>query len=383
MLLDINGGVGWDVLSLDGVVNNTITWTGMIGAFLASSFMCLKLAYEYWRYSLGSLQGNSTNYIWDWNEVVRVLLLVAIIGMYKPIAVAITGGISYINSITERDSGVRDKLEFAANKWYYNSVNAENADRRKMLSALKNQYRKSGNQIMEKVVSNEIATVDNEAFDHMNGTPEGSDVAHSEVRENMIDAASDPYSAEGMSLGLTLGFSGLALLISSCIKWAVGTFYGVLFKVALCFGPIVLAFGIFFRDKPINYFNYVMNLGFTFTTINIIDMILMQFMHDSFNNPSVKESIAFNMAIIGCYWSVGKITKWFIGETGINGIMARGMQTATSVVVGGLTVAGVAATGGAAAGAAGRSGGNGASATGSIINGASKGANQAGNNRVD
>jgi hypothetical protein len=108
------------------------------------------------------------------------------------------------------------------------------------------------------------------------------------------------------------------------------------------FGPIVLAFGIIFKDKPIQYLNQMLTLGLVFTTLNILDMLMASFMISSFASPSVGQAVAFDLAMIGCYLSAFKLTSMFVGATGLNSIMGRGMGVAAggaAAVMGGVAMA--------------------------------------------
>lgn len=388
LLLDIQGANGWSVPALDQVVNETITWTVLVGVFLATSFVSLKFAWEYWRYSVGAMQGNSALYVWDWNEVIRVIFIVMLIAMYKPISSGFTNTIGYINSITQPNSANHEQLKKTANKWYINSKTAKDHEEIAMLRERKNEYHRKGDKKTERALDDQLKRrkiLANEHYEDVafsqNGSPEGGENMKDKLMNRMENVSYfDPSAA------IESAASGITLIIGMAIKWAVGTFYSVLFKIGLAFGPIVLAFGIFFREKPIGYFNQLLNVGLTFTTINIVDMIFFKYIIATFDKPSATGAIAFNMALIGCYWSVGKMTRWYVGETGINSIMSRGLGTATSLVVGALAATGMIASAGAGAataGASGSSGGGLGSAVSKGANAAAQGVSRSGNKRVD
>jgi len=347
--MDAISTVGWQVTSMDGIVQQALSWTTMIGAFLTSSFIALKFYYEYARYSVGAIQGNDVSIPWDWNEVVRVIFLCLVLSMYKPIASSFTESISYINSSTAPSTDINAKLRKAANKWYISSQQASVNEDVKMYKAQKKEYDASGNVLMSMVTDQLIQRSKIEPVFGTDGTPDGGSQQNAETNESMANGTYGDKVGASMFGGdfMANAINGITLLVSSLIKWAIGTFMGVVFKLAIVFGPIVLAFGVFFREKPINFLNKVLTIGLVFTTMNVLDMIFMQFMMDSLTEPSVKEAIAFNIAMIGSYYSAFKMTTWFVGDSGMTSLMSRGVGAAVGGIAAGVGAAAAVSTGGA------------------------------------
>lgn len=363
MLLQV-AGVGWDVPTMNSAVKEGMNWTVLIGGFLASSFIAVKFGWEYFKYSLGAAQGNDVKVTWDWQEIVRVLFIMLLLGSYVPLATGVTDALRGINSITNTSSSMHGELRDVADKYFMESVGAEKMETVRKLNALKNE---DNDPQKRKIIDN---FVDRE-YGVMNGTVNGGDIGE----KPGIDGAVEDMTGENGSSGyisqlLASGFNSLTYLLSSIVKWIIGTFIKMVFQIGLVFGPIVLAFGIFFRDKPMNYMNQMLTLGFVFTTLNILDMLFWNFVKHTFNDPSVSASIAFNLAMIGAYLSAFKITNMFVGISGINSIMGRGL--------------GVAATGAAAVlGGIGMAAGGGASGGGAIAKKAGQGIESAKRTRLD
>lgn len=344
MLLAISSGSGWDVPTMNSAVSQAMNWTVVIGAFLATSFISVKFAWEYFKYSLGSAQGNDVSVVWDWQEIVRVVFILILLGSYKPLSEGVIGGLRSINEITQKDTSMNDQLTAAANKHYIASMEGKKNDLEKILVQ---KYNAEGDQKKKEAIKK---LIDNYVAGTADGTVDGGDAnVVSQFNEGVENMTGENGGGNFISMGISMAFNGLTYLLSSIIKWVVGTFIKMIFQIGIVFGPIVLAFGIFFRDKPIQYMNQMLAIGFVFTTLNILDMLFMNFVMHSFADPSGKEAIAFNLAMIGAYLSAFKITQMFIGVTGLNSLMGRGLGVAGGFVAGALSVGGMAATGGGSA----------------------------------
>lgn len=349
--------ITWDTPTFDIIVNKALNWTTVIGVFLASTFLSLKLGYEYFKYSMGAAQGNDVNVVWDWQEMSRVFVIITLIGCYTPLATGVTKAMSEINSITQADSAINDKLEHAANVWYVKNHNAIEYD---MLIKLKQQYadaKAKGDSKKMEVLDSEIKKMRSEAFENADGSVEGSTSTTEEKEDASFWSAINPARFfENALIGLTA-------IIADAIKLIVGMFVKTIFKVGICFGPIVLAFGVFFKEKPISYLNQMLTLGMVFTTLNILDLLFLYFFDQYVTTDvGVGESLAINLSMIGCYLSVMKITSMFIGQIGMNSMMNRGMGAATMIVAGAVAGVGKAAASGKGGGSAsGGSGGSGSS----------------------
>lgn len=345
-LLQISTGSGWDVPTMTSAVSQAMNWTVVVGAFLATTFISVKFAWEYFKYSLGAAQGNDVSVVWDWQEIVRVVFILVLLGSYKPLAEGITGAMRNINSITQVGSDANSEMVKAANKHYL----ASNKD---LIQADYDKYKAAVDKVQDPVEKKKLEKILATDFykkwaGQMDGTPDGSE---ENVYDQFQDGIENMTGQNGMgsmiSQAFTGAMTGLLSLLASIIKWVVGTFIKMVFQIGIIFGPLVLAFGIFFKDKPIQYMNQMLTLGLVFTTLNILDTLTTHFMVHAFAEPSAKEAVAFNLAMIGAYLSAFKITNLFVGQTGINSIMGRGLGVAGGAVAGALAVGGAVATGGA------------------------------------
>ena len=342
--------IGWDTPSMDAAVSQALRWTTMIGLFLASMFWALKLGYEYFKYSLGALQGNNVNVMWDWQEMSRVFLIITMIGMYTPMATGFTSAISQINSITQTDSSINNKLKEAANKYYVKSKMASGSEKNKKLLHELEVAKSKGHDFKAKAIQNLLDRRNDPKEYASNGTVDGGTA----TQEQQDNAQWGSILSLNISDWFAEAFCEFTRIVAAGIKWTVGIFIKLVFKIGLVFGPIVLAFGILFRDKPIQYINQMLTLGFVFTTFNLLDIMFMYFLSEYVvSDVSPTESIAVNLAMIGAYLSAFKITGWFIGQSGMNSLMNKavgfgGAMVATAVVGGAALAGGTSAISGMA-----------------------------------
>ncbi len=318
--------ITWDTPTFDSVVSQALGWTSIIGVFLSSSFLALKLGYEYFKYSLGAAQGNDVNVVWDWQEVVRVFVIITLIGCYTPLSKGVTSAISEINSITQPNSTMNDKLKASANLWYVKNHHAVEYELIQKLRANKKDAQLAGNTEKVQVLDAELKRLGGEVYANTNGDPDGDVSTKAEKEEGEFWSMLNPAKVfENALIGLTA-------ILADAIKIIMGMFVKIIFKVGIILGPLVLAFSIFHKEKAIGFFNKMVSLGLVFTTLNILDLIFLHF-YDAYvtTDVSVGESLAINLSMIGCYLSAFKLTSMFMGEAGLGSVMGRGMGAATAV----------------------------------------------------
>lgn len=359
----------WTTPSMDQVVMAGLQWSTMIGFFLASSFLALKLGWEYFKYSLSSLQGNNVDVLWDWQEISRVFVLIILIGSYTPIASGVVKAIREINEITQPGSEMNEKLKKIANLHYVRSKHPKEYEYLMSLKRQKEAAQQSGDsQTAQALKSQEDrARTDLYADAKTNGTGDGGLHTKTEVEEGEDSNIFNPAAAiENAIIGLTS-------VLANISKWIIAIFTKMIFKIGIVLGPIVLAFGIFWKEKPVNFLNQMLVLGFVFTTLNILDMCFMYYMQEFVTDgTSFGETIAVNLGMIGCYLSAVKLTSMFVGSVGLNSIMNKGMSGAGMMlggVVGGAAMASKMASGG-------NKGGGGSSGGAGIASSITSGANQ-------
>ncbi|MFT6441357.1 MAG: hypothetical protein ACJASM_000894 [Salibacteraceae bacterium] len=320
--------------TIDIVVEQGLSWTTLVGGFVASSFLGVKLGYEYFKYSVSSLQGNNPNVPWDWMEIQRVVVLLIILGAYSPIAEGFTMAMSTVNAITQKSDGVISDVDEAAVKWKNASADSDNQEKIKKL---------------KRQIASEDEPAKKEYLEKMLKRREDGEDIKKKLGMNNDELNLSLFQMLNPANWVKLGLLKISEIFGSIVKAIVGFFFITIFKVAIIFGPIVIGFGVIFRDKPMQFLNQLLLIGLVFTTMNILDMLITNYIHATFTGEvSMYSVIAFNIGIIGCYLYVKKITTWFAGATGMDGIMGRGVGAVTTLAGGAMIGAGMAAKGGGA-----------------------------------
>ena len=230
MLLQISTGSGWDVPTMTSAVSQAMNWTVVIGAFLATTFITVKFAWEYFKYSLGSAQGNDHNIIWDWQEIVRVLFILILLGSYQPLAEGVIGGIRSINQITQKDSSMNDQLTDAANSHFIKSMESTKQDMRNMMEE---KYGAENNP-KKKALIKKIA--DQYVNGFADGTVDGGDQNQtSALADGIANANGDNGIGTMFSFNIATMMNGLTYFLSSIVKWVIGTFIKMVFQIGLIF----------------------------------------------------------------------------------------------------------------------------------------------------
>lgn len=335
-------GSSWDMPTLNVITEKGLQWTTTIGVFLVTSFFGLKLGIEYFRYSLSTLQGNEVSVMWDWNEILRAIFIVILIGGYYPLAEGVSGAIRSINAITEKDSSINQELQANANMYFVHRKALTESPEYAKLHEAREFFKSKGESEVVEGLNKELNKMAVDLYSgEADGTITGSEVSEEQILQNTADIGMFDFKKH-----FEAALMGFANLVSDLIKLVMGWFLKFVFMIGIVFGPIALAFGIFFKDKPIQFFNLMLTLGFSFTTLNILDMLMLYFQREHVIGSGVAETFAFALIQIGCYFSVFKMTSWFIGTVGMNSIMSAGMGKVAGAAAAGVMVAGAAATGG-------------------------------------
>lgn len=372
MLLLSDMGVDWSTPTINSVVSQALNWTIVIAGFLVSTFMAVKFAWEYFKMST---QGADLN--WDWNELLRVMFLLLIIGSYAPLAIGVTEAFRSINHITQVNSDMNNELRNEANKYYIKRVKVEGNEKLQKINTLIENETDSKRRAVMIDFKNKHLMKTSENFAKADGTPLGAETSDIEVMKENAENLSGMNGLGDMGSGMIVSmFNSLTHFLAVIVKWIIGTFVKVIFQIGIVLGPIVLAFGVFFREKPVQYMNQMLTLGLVFTTLNILDMLMLSFAKHAMVNPSVGEAVAFDLAMIGAYLSAFKLTNLFVGATGINSLMGRGLGVAAggaAAVIGGVAML---SSGGA-------SGSGGGSPLASVARTTSAGVQQVSKQRLD
>ena len=316
----------------------------MTALALLPTFLTLKFALEYFKYSLGAVNGNEPGVMWDWQEIARVLVISTLIISFLPLAVGITNAIDTINDATKGGDETKAQLKEMNVKFMEIRKNAFTKEEIKKLNAVQELNASETKYVVDKIESE-------------------WDIKMNENGQAMSDEELLRYRAtlksikegDGMMASANAGYDfwdfrkilvEIALYVASWIKSAMSTFIIVAFKIALTFGPLVLVFGVFKPQLIGKYFTMILSLGLVFTTMNIFDQIIAGFMIDNVDTGDVSDAVVMACVIIAGYFNSFKITNWFVGASDANGMVNRSFGVAvgaTALAIGGMGSGGQAA----------------------------------------
>jgi len=370
--------------NMEFAYNQAVSYSGLIGMFLGSTFLAIKVRLEYFKYSMGALQGNDARTLLDWNEIVRIIFLMIIIMNFKTVGTGFLTAIRGINSYTQKGGenyeSVKKKWKDAYEAKVVAIVETKFSELDKAAKNIEGDSNLSSEAKKKKldIIAYKKKKYLDQANKDGNTVSENSDKG---VDMEDIQKAREEASVFNISSAISGAFMGLTLTIAFISKLIIGGFAVTIFYLGLLYGPIALAFGILNKQLPINYVGMLLNWGLVFTTLNLLDLLLNAYLMVNFVNPDKSESLAFMLTMIAAYFSAFKITQWFMGFSGMNTIMNKGVAvagamvaTAAAAVVGGAALAG-------GAGGAGSTGATGSAGKSARVGGAvNKGANSS---RVD
>ena len=368
MSLEVDGSTWFKDAALDGIVSSTITEISGVAFVMFGAFVALKFGYMYFQYSLNSL--NDSNYAakwWDWNEVVRNLALFMLLSIYPALAPSVSGGIREVTGTMDRSSSTRDKMEVISNEVYLRQTIMPQME--KVRQAKRNlEAARESNSSQEIIKAAESIVKQEEK--KLGSKVDSEDVSTDDFQEGEAIAEDSVWNLlfGGVANFVSIILNAIFGFIATLMKWIIGGYARVLFKLLLCFGPLAIAFSVFWRDKLLFWFESLLNVGFVFMTLNILDILINDYFYHAVysGDAGIGETLAFNLATIGAYMTAFKITGYFIGRTGANSMMNKSIGVIGTLAAGAL-LAGGSMVGGAAkdkAGAAAR-GVNAASRTGS------------------
>lgn len=358
------------MLFTDSVVNSTVNqMVGicvMLGIVIATMLYFISLAQNYLKGSIGALKDQSSNSFVDAGELARTLVIIGMIVIYLPLINITTGTIDLLNRYTA--VGTQEYAIF--NKF------SENYTRDSKVFAT---------EVSLEVLHETMNSTDPEITQATKNLARDQYEKRIAEGETMDDPPQDEagfWSSIGQSLTKIFDYITNPTAILSSMIYAAGTVILVpvkliiiaitlnLWRLLIIVGPLALAFSVLpaFKNTINTWAGTYLNIGFVFTTLNIIDALMLKSIAIVTNNPdtttagfselaALMTSVTYIILYLSSFW----ITSKFVGK-------GDGGTPITKLVGMAAAAAAIAMTGGAAAGAAASGqGGN----VGSALNAAS------------
>lgn len=316
-------------------------------------------------------QGNlPVNYM----DMARSMFFVLLIGIYPQLYAGIESVLKGINDATDPSTEVYGNIRDISNTYYISTqIKPE-------VQIVKNAFRayeaakKTGDKkliaakklVLEETAM-EVTIAGLEAMETADGTVDGKEGrlrAKSSAHDSGMGVFGmlDPIQMMGMTLNAILG------MVAMGIKWVIELWAKFSFGIVGGLGMIALTFGIWNPSIPAQWFSKLVNIGLTFTVLNILDQQMGTFWLYALDNglvmngTEIGNGIALHIAIIASYASAFTITGWVVGASGAGKIAGKAIGITSLMVAAAAATAAAAISGGGSVGAS--AAGSGAQAIG-------------------
>lgn len=327
------------------------------GGIAAICFVC-SLMFNYIKAAFKNIfnpeeAGDFPNYM----EITRGIILCILISIYPIAAVALTGTIEFFNRMSSPVS--ENSIQLASLAEEYSNMIALSYDDAQQAA-------------LESAKAGETGDSDDQAAAEIQ-LKAGDDADPSKKTANSGEI-NDSYSIKEL-LSLLNPATWVALSIQAClhlvftlIHLIISSIAAILFKFFIIIGPLAIAFSILpiFEKQISIWFGTVMNTGFVFTTLNILDRISLGVFEyiikegSDLGNPLLPSSvITLDAVLLITYLSSFWLTSKFVGKGDAGRVISKMVAVGTGIAA--------LATGGAGAVAGGGNIANAVSAAGNTI----------------
>lgn len=357
------------MLFTDSVVNATVNQMigicVMLALVIATMLYFISLAQNYLKGSIGALKDQSSNSFVDVGELARTLVIIGMIVLYFPLINIATGTIDLLNRYT----AVGTK-EYAI----FNKFSENYAKDTKVFAT------EVSLEVLNETINSDDPAI-NESTKELARNQYKERIDKGETMDDSPKQEGSVWSALGQSIEKIFNYITNPEAIISSMLYAVGLIILVpvkliivavtlnLWRVLIIIGPLALAFSVLpaFKNTINTWAGTFLNIGFVFTTLNIIDALMIKSIGLITNNPetttpgissltALVTSVTYIILYLSSFW----ITSKFVGK-------GDGGTPITKLVGMAAAAAAIAMTGGAAAAAGTANGGN----VGSALNAAS------------
>lgn len=318
--------------------------TCVIGASIAAICFVCSLGFNYVKSALKNLfnieePGEFPNYM----EIARGFLFILMISVYPILAVGLAGTVEFFNKISSPVYENNRKMAELANS-YSGMIRLSYDDAQKAA--------------LEAAKAGKIGdSHDQEAAEYQ--LQQGGDADIERESAPLEDVNDESLSIRELlsllnpSTWIALTFQAGFHLLLGIVRIVICTIAAILFKFFIIIGPLAIAFSILpvFEKQISIWFGTVLNTGFVFTTLNILDHISLGMFEyileegaDGILFPNYV--ITFDIVLLVVYLSAFWLTSKYVGKGDAGRIMSKmvGIATAAAALMTG--GASAAATGG-------------------------------------
>jgi len=322
-----------------GTISSMITVTTTIAGILLFAFVALKFGYEYFKASIPSLNdASAVGRVIDFDEIIRIFVLITLLAMYPSLTKSVTSAIRKVNDTTNKSSAAGNVFSKVMDDYYYQveilPIKQEISNMTKLRDIRKQEGKTKSVKYLNKQISNKKDYLKQKEL-QKNGTLIG-DGSISE--KDIVDDGEDGGFWDNMWSGVKKLFTNiispqrwvqiivteLVNMFTGAIDWGISAFIRVTYKILLVIGPLAIATSVFWKDKFMGWFEALLNTGLAFTVLNILSLLKSEYLNKMMSQDTdILAVLSFNVAIIGCYFTVFRLTAMWVGKPLAGAMMSR------------------------------------------------------------
>ncbi len=337
---------------IDASVNKMVGVVVMVSLALATILYLLTLAQNYIKSSIGSLKDQSSSSFVDYEDLARTLVILGAIVLYMPLINATTETIEFLNKFTAPGKEEYQVMEiyaenYTAGKGTYAHEMSEEVIRATLDGLDANSQEDAA---LKMYLEDRLAQMNtNEDGSTENPTEAGAEDSGMGILK-VLTRISDIINNPGQIIDLVIYAAAYSIL--KLLKLIIYSIATNVLKVLIVIGPLAFAFSILpaFKNQLSIWAGTYLNVAFVFTTLNIIDALLITSMKMFASEGPTQADVGgsttlmFALTQIILYLSAFWLTSKFIGK-------ADGGMALTKIVAMAAAATGIAMAGGAAVGA--------------------------------
>lgn len=343
--MDINERIS-DLLSVeitDELTMNILSKICVIAAAIASICFLCSLAWNYISSAFDRLHKNEdeTKFV-RYNEIARGFLHIICISIYPVIALALAGSIEFFNQMSSPVSESNRKLSELAQE-YIDRINLS--------------YEEMEMEALKQTAEGQLGNEDDQSAARLQlqnnpADPDRPSALIEETNGENVSTFRKLINLLNPANWISLAIQSVFTLLFSVIRGIVASIAAIMFKFFIIIGPLAFAFSILpaFEKQLTTWFGSLLNTGFVFMTLNILDMLtlgMFDFIIDGHQGTPVSLGyvISFNSVSLITYASAFWLTSKFIGKGDAGRVLSKLVGAGTAAAM--LMTGGAGAVGGA------------------------------------
>lgn len=337
-LLDLAGQLpATDIFNT--AVAKTTGYSLIVGGIIAVGLAAMKIGHIFFEDGVKYLvdkQAAEEKY----REIIRVISMLILLTAYPLWMGALTGSLTFFHKMTTVDITDLGKLEKVVDDMFTGAYFTEPLS----------------DEFLQEAANGEDADPRTKEMAERKAQNNDKNINSSITDENPDSANSPNFDPSWIWNVVSEIISAIVIAISMFARYLMIWFIKGSWMLVIIVGPLAIAWSIWYKDILAHYMKVYLNAGFAILTLNLIDILAINFLHEKtlnlntsiFNDPANASDFMFSFVIAAAYFSSFKITSWYIGKNA--GAVAGKAVTVVAAAVGGalMTIAASKGAGGSA-----------------------------------